>query len=583
MNKMRTLRIALAQINPTVGDLQGNRNKILEYITEAKSRGADLVAFPELSVCGYPPEDLVFKQSFLNDNKRIIEEIAARTKDITAVVGFVDHGKDAYNAAAILHNGKQVGVYHKLFLPTYSVFDEDRYFKRGNSCPVFTINGVNIGVNICEDIWYELGPTTLQRDANAEVIVNINGSPYYAGKRELREKFVATRAIDNSIYVAYVNQVGGQDELVFDGASMIFDHNGTMMARGKQFQEDMLIADLDLDALTAARLHSPLSRKHWIGVDKGEVTAPNVIVSERYVEKSREALPKPENGLHKPLPPKAEIYKALVTGLGDYIHKSGFKKAVLGLSGGIDSSICATLLVDAIGKENVIGVAMPSRFNSNDSLEDARVLAQNLGIEFQIVSIEEPFKAFLETMKGPFKGTEPNVAEENLQARIRGNILMGIANKFNYIVITTSNKSESATGYTTLYGDMAGGFAVIKDVPKMLVYELCRYRNTVEPKNSIPERVFTKAPTAELRFNQTDQDTLPPYEQLDQILEAYVENDRSLQDIVAMGFPEATVKRVMQMVDRNEYKRRQAAPGVKITPRSFGKDRRLPIVNKYVG
>lgn len=580
---MRIMRIALAQINPTVGDLQGNRNKILEYITEARSRGADLVAFPELSVCGYPPEDLVFKPSFLQDNKRIIEEIAARTKDITAVVGFVDTGRDAYNAAAILHNGRQVGVYHKLFLPTYSVFDEDRYFKRGNSCPVFTINGINIGVNICEDIWYELGPTTLQRDANAEVIVNINGSPYYAGKRELREKFVAARAIDNNLFVAYVNQVGGQDELVFDGASMIFNYDGAMLARGKQFQEDMLIADLDLDALMATRLHSPLPRKQWIGVDMGDITAPNIIVSERYAEKSREPLPKPENGLHKPLPAKAEVYKALVTGLGDYIRKSGFKKAVLGLSGGIDSSLCATLLVDAIGKENVIGVAMPSRFNSSDSLDDARMLAQNLDIEFQVVSIEEPLEAYLHIMKAPFKGAEPNVAEENIQARIRGNILMGIANKFNYIVITTSNKSESATGYTTLYGDMAGGFAVIKDVPKMLVYELCRYRNTVEPKNCIPERVFTKAPTAELRFNQTDQDTLPPYEQLDQILEAYVEKDRSLQDIVAMGFPEATVKRVIQMVDRNEYKRRQAAPGVKITPRSFGKDRRLPIVNKYAG
>ncbi|MSQ32447.1 MAG: NAD+ synthase [Dehalococcoidia bacterium] len=580
---MRTMRIALAQINPTVGDLQGNRNKILEHIAEARSRGADLVAFPELSVCGYPPEDLVFKQSFLQDNKRIIEEIAARTKDITAVVGFVDTGKDAYNAAAILHNGKQVGVYHKLFLPTYSVFDEDRYFKRGDSCSVFTINGVNIGVNICEDIWYELGPTTLQRDANAEVIVNINGSPYYAGKREVREKFVATRAIDNQLFVAYVNQVGGQDELVFDGASMIFDYDGHMLARGKQFQEDMLIADLDLDALTTTRMHNPRPRKQWIGVDMGDITAPNIVVSERYSEKTREPLPKPENGLHKPLPAKAEVYKALVMGLGDYIHKSGFKKAVLGLSGGIDSSICATLLVDAIGKENVIGIAMPSRFNSNDSLDDARILAQNLDIEFQVVSIEEPFEAFLKIMKAPFKGTEPNVAEENLQARIRGNILMGIANKFNYIVITTSNKSESATGYTTLYGDMAGGFAVIKDVPKMLVYDLCHYRNTIEPKDCIPERVFTKAPTAELRFNQTDQDTLPPYAQLDQILEAYVENDRSLQDIVAMGFPEATVKRVMQMVDRNEYKRRQAAPGVKITPRSFGKDRRLPIVNKYIG
>ncbi len=580
---MRTMRIALAQINPTVGDLQGNRNKIIEHINEARSRGADLVAFPELSVCGYPPEDLVFKQSFLQDNKRIIEEIAARTKDITAVVGFVDTGKDAYNAAAILHNGKQVGVYHKLFLPTYSVFDEDRYFKRGNSCPVFTINGINIGVNICEDIWYELGPTTLQRDANAEVIVNINGSPYYAGKRELREKFVATRAIDNELFVAYVNQVGGQDELVFDGASMIFDYDGKMMARGKQFQEDMLIADLDLDGLMATRMHSPRTRKHWIAVDKGDVTAPNVVISERYTEKTREPLPKPENGLHKPLPAKAEIYQALVTGLGDYIRKSGFKKAVLGLSGGIDSSLCVCLLVDAIGKENVVGVAMPSRYNSPESLEDAQILAHNLGVEFQTISIEEPFQAYLRVLKDAFKGMPENVAEENIQARIRGNILMGISNKFNYIVISTSNKSESATGFTTLYGDMAGGFAVMKDVPKMLVYDLARYRNTLETKGPIPERVFTKAPSPELKANQKAQDTLPPYEQLDQILEAYVENDRSLQDIVAMGFPEATVRRVMQMVDRNEYKRRQAAPGVKITPRSFGKDRRLPIVNKYVG
>lgn len=578
---MRILRVALAQINPTVGDLQGNRDKIIEYIGEARARGADLVAFPELAVSGYPPEDLVFMPSFLRDNKRIIEEIAGKTKDITAVIGYVDSARDAYNAAAILHNGKQVGVYHKLFLPTYSVFDEDRYFSRGNSCPVFVINGITIGVNICEDIWYDTGPTTLQREADAEVIVNINGSPYYAGKRELREKFVATRAIDNELYVTYVNQVGGQDELVFDGASMIFDYEGKMLARGKQFQEDLIVADLEVDSLIATRLHNPRFRKRWISLDRGDITTPRIVVSERYVHREREPLPRPENGLFKPLEPRAEVYKALVTGTRDYIRKSKFQKAVLGLSGGIDSSLAACIAADAIGKENVIGVAMPSRYNAPESLEDAKALADSLGINFQVISIEDTFEAYLRTLKEPFKGTAPGVAEENIQARIRGNLLMAIANKFGYIVLSTGNKSEIATGYCTLYGDMAGGFAMIKDVPKMLVYELSRYRNTQEPKNCIPARVFTKAPTAELRLNQTDQDTLPPYDQLDRILEAYVENDRGLQDIVGMGFPEAMVRRVIEMVDRNEYKRRQAAPGIKISPRSFGKDRRLPIVNRY--
>ena len=575
---MNKLRVALAQINTTVGDLDGNAAKILEYMQRAKAVGADVVAFPEMALTGYPPEDLLLKPQFIGDTRAKLQELVRATDGITAFIGFVDADTDVYNAAAVASDGRLVGVYHKLFLPNYGVFDEDRYFKPGSVCPVYIVRGTAIGVNICEDIWYALGPTVLQKQAGAQVIVNINASPYHAGKQSYREKFVATRAIDNELFVCYLNLVGGQDELVFDGGSMVFDPQGELIASGKQFEEDLVVADLDVASVLRHRLHGPRQRKN-------PPVSVNRDVKTELVELSREApvVERPSLPRRKvePLGPVEEVYQALVSGTHDYVRKNGFRRVLVGLSGGIDSSLVATIAVDALGAESLVGVAMPSRYNAPESLEDAQVLAKNLGIELHVLSIEQPFGAHLETLAGVFEGTEPNVAEENLQARIRGNILMAISNKFGWMVLTTGNKSEIAMGYATLYGDMAGGFAVIKDVPKTLVYELASYRNSVKPKEVIPQRVLQKAPTAELRPNQKDEDTLPPYPVLDPVLKAYVEEDRSFEEIVAMGFDSAMVQRVITSVDRNEYKRRQAPPGIKITPRAFGRDRRLPIVNKY--
>jgi NAD+ synthase (glutamine-hydrolysing) len=568
----------MAQINTTVGDLDGNTAKVLDYIQQAKAQQADLVAFPEMALTGYPPEDLLFQPSFIQANIQKMHQVVAHSQGITVVVGFVDSQGDIHNAAAIAHDGHLLGIYHKMYLPNYGVFDEDRYFKAGDQCPVFVINGIHIGVNICEDIWYALGPTAVQREAGAEVIVNINASPYYNGKRGFRERMVATRASDNEVYVSYTNMVGGQDELVFDGGSMAFDPRGEMVARGKQFEEDLVVVDLDVDAVFNYRLRDPRPRKEHSLL--GYIGAPRVVpVSDYTPGQPKTAIP---NTICESLAPLQEVYSALVVGTRDYVRKCGFQKVLIGLSGGIDSSITATIAVDALGKDNVLGVAMPSRYSSDASFLDAQALAQNLGMELITVPIEEAFEAMLHMLSDPFKGSQPNVAEENLQTRIRGNILMGISNKFGWMVLTTGNKSEMATGYATLYGDMAGGFAVIKDVPKTLVYQLSRHRNAHgKPRNVIPQSVLEKAPTAELKPNQTDQDVLPPYEVLDPILQAYVEEDRSFADILDMGFDAETVMKVITMVNRNEYKRRQAPPGVKITPRAFGRDRRFPIVNRY--
>ena len=575
---MRKLRLSMAQINTTVGDLDGNTARILEYVRRARSQQADIVVFPEMAITGYPPEDLLFKPSFIQSNIERMREVVTNSQGITVVVGFVDSQGDIYNAAAVAHDGQLLGVYHKIYLPNYGVFDEDRYFKAGSQCPVFVVNGIHIGVNICEDIWYALGPTAAQREAGAEVIVNINASPYHAGKLGFRERMLATRAADNQVYVSYTNLVGGQDELVFDGGSVVFDQGGELAARGKQFEEDLVVVDLDVDAVFRHRLRDPRPRKERPIL--GATGASQVAHHSDY------APPGPKAALDScvaaPLAPLAEIYSALVLGTGDYVRKSGFEKVVIGLSGGIDSSLTAAIAADALGSRNVLGVAMPSRYSSEGSLTDARALAENLGIELITVPIEEAFEAMLRTLSGSFRDSPPNVAEENLQTRIRGNILMGMSNKFGWLVLTTGNKSEMATGYATLYGDMAGGFAVIKDVPKTLVYDLARYRNERgSPTNVIPQSVIEKAPSAELKPDQTDQDTLPPYDLLDGILRAYVEEDRSYADMVDMGFDAETVRRVIAMVDRNEYKRRQAPPGVKITPRAFGRDRRLPIINRY--
>ena len=575
---MRNLRLAMAQINTTVGDLDGNTAKVLEHIKKAKAQQADIVVFPEMAIPGYPPEDLLFKPSFIRSNIEKMHEVVANSQGITVVVGFVDSQGDIYNAAAVAHDGQLVGVYHKMYLPNYGVFDEDRYFKAGSQCPVFVINGIHIGVNICEDIWYALGPAAVQREAGAEIIVNINASPYHAGKLGFRERMVATRASDNEVYVSYTNLVGGQDELVFDGGSVVFDQGGELVARGKQFEEDLVVVDLDMDAIFRHRLREPRPRK--------ERPILNAIGASQVVHVSEHTPAGPKTALDgciaKPLDPLEETYSALVLGTGDYVRKSGFRKVVIGLSGGIDSSLTATIAADALGSENVLCVAMPSRYSSEGSILDAQSLARNLGIELMTIPIEETFEAMLHMLSGPFQDSQPNVAEENIQTRIRGNILMALSNKFGWLVLTTGNKSEFATGYATLYGDMAGGFAVIKDVPKTLVYQLARYRNEHgSPRNVIPQSVIEKAPSAELKPDQTDQDTLPPYDLLDQILQSYVEEDRSYADIVDMGFDSETVLRVIAMVDRNEYKRRQAPPGVKITPRAFGRDRRLPIVNRY--
>ncbi len=570
---MRTLRISMAQINPTVGDLKGNRDKIIACILRAKKLGADIVAFTELAVTGYPPEDLLLKPQFVKDNLRTLREITKATQGITAVVGFVDVNEYLYNAAAVMSGGKLLYVYHKMLLPNYGVFDEYRYFKPGKRCPIIVINGIHVGINVCEDIWYPDGPTRTQALAGAEVIVNINASPYHKGKGRERMRMLADRARDNGICIAYTNAVGGQDELVFDGHSLLVDPKGKVLAAGKQFEEDFVTCDVRLPALSnrgedaASELLSP---EHRDSVD-------SVFISTR--ASRRKLLPSPR--IEKPYSPVQEVYHALVLGTRDYLRKNGFKSAVIGLSGGIDSSLVAAVACAAIGKEQVAGVFMPSPYSSRESREDAILLARNLGMKLLTIPIHQPFDAYLNTLRSALAGTRQDVTEENLQARIRGNILMALSNKFGWLVLTTGNKSEMATGYATLYGDMAGGFAVIKDVPKTLVYEVSRYVNRLAGKTVIPKRVLVKAPTAELRPNQKDSDSLPVYDLLDPILKAYVEDDKDFDEMLSMGFDRKTVERVIHLVDSSEYKRRQAPPGVKITARGLGKDRRFPITNRY--
>ncbi len=590
---IRNFRLALAQINTTVGDIEGNTARIIEYVERARELGADLVAFPELAITGYPPEDLLFKPSFLQANVEAMQRVVAAARDIAVVVGYVEAGDsatgvDIANAAAIGCDGQLVDTYRKMYLPNYGVFDEDRYFRRGDVCPVYRINGVGVGVNICEDIWYPVGPIAVQREAGAELIVNINGSPFHAGKSAYREKMIGTRAADNGLFVAYLNMVGGQDELVFDGASLVCDMGGEVIARGPAFDEELLTLDLDIESVFRSRLRAPLSRKENPTILR-EVGDARVVDVSVYGGGPPQSLATPES-LSLPMAPVMgpveEVYHALVTGTRDYIRKSGFSRTLVGLSGGIDSALTATIAADALGPENVVGVTMPSRYSSEGSVSDSKELADNLGIECWTVPIEPAHLAFTDMLEPWFEGTTPNVAEENVQARIRGNVLMTISNKFGWIVLTTGNKSEMAMGYATLYGDMVGGFAVIKDVPKTLVYELCRWRNAQGfgpngARSPIPRSIIDKPPSAELRPDQLDADTLPPYEQLDPIVKAYVEEDYSYEEMVEMGHNPAAVRQVITFVDRNEYKRRQAPPGVKITPRAFGKDRRLPIVNRY--
>jgi len=572
------MRVGIAQINSTVGDLSGNTRKIMESIDQAKSLGVDLLTFPELAITGYPPEDLLLKPQFIKQNRESLDKIIEHSSGVAVVLGFVDSDGDIYNAAAVLYNKKLVGVYHKFYLPNYGVFDENRYFQAGVGCPVFIIYGIGMGITICEDMWYEAGPAIVQVYAGARVLINISASPYHAGKGLSRERMLATRASDSMAIVIHNNLVGGQDELVFDGNSLIINEKGEVIARGKQFEEDFLVVDLDVESVFRSQLHDPRRRKEtpWVREKLGQAT--KIEVSSEYPAIARPPLPPRQVDRLDEL---AEIYQALVLGTRDYVRKNGFEKVVIGLSGGVDSSLVATIAADALGAENVIGVSMPSRYSSPGSVSDAEALARNLGIEFKVIPIEKAFGSYLETLAEPFKDAHPDSTEENIQARIRGNILFALSNKFGWLVLACSNKSETATGYTTLYGDMAGGFIPLKDVPKTTVYKLAQYRNRQAGKEVILPAILTKAPSAELRPDQKDTDTLPPYEVLDPILKAYVEDDVTIDQIIAMGFARDTVIKAARLVDRSEYKRRQTAPGIKITPRDFGRDRRLPITNRF--
>ena len=558
---MQTLRIAMAQINPVVGDIQGNTDKIKNYIKQAQKENVDVITFPELALTGYPPEDLLFKTHFINDIKKHLEEVTKSTQGITAIIGLAREENGLLNSAAVIYDRKIINFYDKKILPNYGVFDEKRYFISGKNNPVYLINGITVGINICEDIWFEDGPTKDQADLGAQLILNINGSPFDTEKRDIRENMLKERALHNNLYISYTNMVGGQDELVFDGGSVLLNPAGEIISRGKAFEEDLIITDLYLEETT-----------NFVESNT------NIFVSNTFKNKNPRTIP--DNHVVE-ISKLEQIHKALILGTRDYVNKSGFTKVILGLSGGIDSALTCYIAVKAFGKENVLGVIMPSRFSSEGSITDSQLLANNLGIDTKIIPIEPAYSSFLDMLSESFEGTSVDVAEENLQARIRGNILMALSNKFNWITLITGNKSEMATGYSTLYGDMAGGFAVLKDVPKTLVYELCRYINTLQDTDLIPETIITKPPSAELREDQKDEDSLPPYDILDAILKYYVEEDRSFQEIVDLGYDEAVVKRTTLLLDRSEYKRKQSPPGVKITPRNFGRDRRIPLINKY--
>jgi NAD+ synthase (glutamine-hydrolysing) len=567
------IRVALCQINTHVGDLDGNVARVLDAYAEAEAAGADVAVFPELAITGYPPEDLLLKPGFVVDNRKALDRVAAATGRCAVVVGFVDEDRDLFNAAAVCANGEIKATYHKRLLPNYAVFDEQRYFSPGTDpVTLVRIAGVNVGVSICEDAWSPSGPIATQAAGGAELMLNINASPYYANRVAERERMLATRAADTSCALVYVNQVGGQDELVFDGASLVFDAHGELLARAEQFKDAVVVCDLDVQRVFRKRLLDP----------RGRSTAPDLpilTISETTASDDTRA-----PTVTPPLGHVREVYEALVLGTRDYVRKNGFTDVVIGLSGGIDSSLVALVAADALGPEHVHGVSMPSRYSSDHSRDDAAKLAAELGIDFRTIAIEPAHAALIDMLAPSFEGLAADVTEENLQSRIRGMVLMALSNKHRgWLVLTTGNKSEMAVGYFTLYGDSAGGFAVIKDVPKLLVYELSRERNARAGRDLIPERVLTKPPSAELRPDQRDDQSLPPYEVLDPILEAYVEDDKTRAELIAMGHDRDLVERITRLVDLSEYKRRQTPPGVRVTPKAFGKDRRLPITNGYRG
>ena len=577
---MARLRIASCQLNTRVGDLDFNVAVILDALERAESANCDLAVFPELTITGYPPEDLLLKPGFIADNLVGLEKVAAATRNCVAVVGFVDRGRDLFNAAAICSNGEVVGVYRKRELPNYAVFDEARYFARGDSpAQLWSIGGVSVGVSICEDAWNPAGPILDQADSGAEVIVNLNASPYAEAKLGRRERMMSARASDSSCALVYVNQVGGQDELVFDGGSMVFDAHGELLARSPQFEEDLMIVDLEVEPVYRKRLLDPRGRPS----DK-LLPVEAALVEEREASRTPNAAddaPLAPNVVAPELDADAEVYSALVLGTRDYLVKNGFTDVVIGLSGGIDSTLVATIAVDAIGPDRVHGVSMPSRYSSDHSKSDAVLLAHNLGIELRTIPIEAAHSSMLEMLAPSFEGRDEDLTEENLQSRLRGLTLMALSNKFGWIVLSTGNKSEVAVGYATLYGDTVGGYSVLKDVYKTRVYDLCRWRNTQGSSPVIPDGVITKPPSAELRPDQRDDQSLPPYEVLDPILEGYIESDHTVAELVAHGHDRAIVERVARLVDNAEYKRRQSPIGVKVSAKAFGKDRRLPITNGY--
>ena len=539
---MENVKIVIAQINTTVGDLKGNKEKILSCLKKADREKADLIVFPELTITGYPPEDLLLNPHFVKENIKCLREITKEVKDMVVVIGFVDEVNGSiYNSAAIIHNKKIEYVYHKMHLPNYGVFDEKRYFKPGAGNRLIKIKDLCFGVNICEDIWVESkGQPSEKIFKEADFLINISASPYHIDKIKERERIIGAKAKRFKIPIVYCNLIGGQDELVFDGRSALFGKDGSVIVEAKVFEEDLLIFDLyaEKEVMTSKPKINLISREE-------------------------------------------EIYSAIVLGTKDYVLKNNFSKVTLGLSGGIDSALVVCIARDALGRGNVLALGMPSRYSSAETQIDAEIIAKNLGIKFRKISIDKIFSSYLDTLNMHFKGAKPNIAEENIQARIRGNMLMAFSNKFGYLVLNTGNKSETSAGYCTLYGDMAGGFSVIKDVPKRLVYELAKYVNKREGKDIIPKSVFKRAPTAELKPNQKDQDTLPPYDFLDRVIDLYIEKNKGFEDIVKEVGCEDMVKKVLNMIDSSEYKRRQAPPGVKITRMAFGKDRRMPITNKF--
>lgn len=577
------MRIGIGQVNPMVGDLKGNLEKIKHFIEEAEKKETDILCFPELALTGCPLEALLLNPSFLKDNMLSLRELASFTldKDIVVIIGFVDYSDGVYNAAALIYKGEVKAIYRKTYLANSEVFEEERYFDPGNCHPLFLIKGKKVAITIGQEIFLPLGPMTYLSFWGAEILVNLSASPYYIGKREWREKILSLLAKENALPLVFVNLAGGQDELVFEGSSVVINRKGEIVSRAKAFYEDLIVVDLETseEKTTSSPFFLKLNKPHrrYGGLF---THAPRIL-------KVAETPPLPkrfpvENICSVPLPLIEEVYEALVVGTRDYVRKNGFRKVLIGLSGGIDSSLVASIAVDAIGKDNVIGVFMPSRFTSEKSRQDILALVRNLGIELKEISIEPVFEAYLKILQPYFVDKEPDVTEENIQARIRSNILMALSNKFGWLVLATGNKSELACGYATLYGDLAGGLAVIKDIPKTLVYELSKWRNSKAGFDLIPKSILEKAPSAELRPDQKDTDALPPYEVLDPIIKLYVEEGTSFEEIVAAGYEVETVEKVMKMMATSEFKRRQAPPGLKVTSRSLGREWRLPITNSYL-